>query len=123
MQIQINLTVDFADRVAAILSGLAGGGAALTAAKPAPKALAAPKTEAKSEAKSEPKAAPETPANDGPDYAALRSEATKALQAINTANGVEAVRAALKELGVANVSAIADDQLEAAIELFKGKVA
>lgn len=92
--------------------------------------IAAPKqTIEKAAPKDKPAATEKAKAEDKPKEAAgesadeKRAKATKLLQQINTANGIDAVRAALGEFGVANISAISDDKLDEVIAAFSDKIA
>ncbi len=126
INIHINGTVDLADlaKLAALVKPYEGENLA---------AAAPPTSSMKSAAAAKDKPTADKPAatktEDKPKEATgesaddKRAKATKLLQQINTANGIDAVRAALGEFGVANISAIADDKLDEAIASFSDKVA
>lgn len=126
-EVKITLQLDLADRVLAMLGTprFAVGNKAEQSAekaeiKPGRKATPAKEQPA---AKDDAASGADGDAPDGtPDYDALRNEARKALQALNKANGIDAVKEALAELEVANISAVPDEKLEQAIEIFKSKV-
>lgn len=106
-----------APELVAALGALVGGAAAASNAKPA----AAPKDKPAATEKAKTEDKPKEAAGESADE--KRAKATKLLQQINTANGIDAVRAALGEFGVANISAISDDKLDEVIAAFSDKIA
>ena len=114
-----------APELVAALGALVGGAAAASNAKPA----AAPKESkpAAAEKAGKPETAATSSATSAPPSGESadekRAKATKLLQQINTANGIDAVRAALGEFGVANISATSDDKLDEVIAAFSDKIA
>lgn len=131
VHINISGTVDLADlaKLAALVKPYEGE-SALNAVGAGANAAAPKQTSDKAAPKDKPAAAASNAKPEGkPKEAAVesadekRAKATKLLQQINTANGIDAVRAALGEFGVANISAISDDKLDEVIAAFSDKIA
>lgn len=116
--LEITVHIPALERLADVLAAANAGEVAAKPSKPAPaKDKPAPKAISKPAPKEEPVE------DAGEDFAALRASATEKLKQINKVNGVEAVREALGELGVKNIGAVADEDLQAAIDLFDSKLA
>ena len=125
MHIEFN-TEELSDldrRVLAVLAGDASSSVVVTVTEPAEKAAAAAKRVAAA-TKAAPKAAakpePEPEAEEAEEGSRTREDAIKTATALVAEGGASKVRAAIKEIGVAKVSDLEDDQVDLFFTLIEG---